>query len=128
MLVQQGKGGLTVDFIDEDELTESSLSRFKAVVVTEPAIPIEGLSALAEYVKSGGHLLTVTSAGTRDRLNASSSVLSSVTGFVEEPRVQECFHYGGKYQTSVNVANGNPPLKPISLCNRQVGQSAILND
>eukprot|EP01047_Picozoa_sp_COSAG01_P111406 COSAG01_NODE_40192_length_466_cov_3.542234_1_plen_52_part_10 len=49
MLVQQGRSGLTVDFIDENQLTVSSLSRFKAVVVTEPAIPVEGLAALGEY-------------------------------------------------------------------------------
>jgi hypothetical protein len=104
MLVQQGRSGLTVDFIDENQLTVSSLSRFKAVVVTEPAIPVEGLAALGEYVKHGGHLLTVSSAGTRDRLNASSDVLSKVTGFVEDGRVQECF--SAKYKTSANVANG----------------------
>ena len=132
MLVQQGKGGLTIDFIDEDELTVSSLSRFKAVVVTEPAIPVEGLTALGEYVRHGGHLLTVSSAGTRDRLNASSDVLSKVTGFVEEAcnpspadpsgkhshtprcRVQECFQHGGKYETTANVANGTGIYGPFS--------------
>jgi hypothetical protein len=139
MLVQQGNGGLTIDFIDEDALTASSLSQFKAVVVTEPAIPAEGLAALGEYVKHGGHLLTVSSAGTRDRLNVSSDVLSKVTGFMEEAcdlthpatdpsderhshtpppvhcRVQECFQNGGRYERTVNVANGTGIHGPISV-------------
>eukprot|EP01045_Picozoa_sp_COSAG04_P008887 COSAG04_NODE_502_length_13354_cov_548.289777_5_plen_326_part_00 len=127
MLVQQGKGGLTIDFIDEDELTVSSLSRFKAVVVTEPAIPVAGLTALGQYVKHGGHLLTVSSAGSRDHLNVSTDVLSKVTGFIEETctdeqhphapphcRVQECFQNGGKYKTTNNVANGTGIHGPIS--------------
>ena len=132
MLVQQGNGGLTIDFIDEDEAANlSSLSRFKAIVVTEPAIPVGALSALGKFVKHGGHLLTVTSAGTRDHLNVSSDLLTNVTGFVEETcnhqidlldehshtqqcRVQECFQYRGKYQTSSIVANGTGIHGPIS--------------
>eukprot|EP01051_Picozoa_sp_SAG22_P018254 SAG22_NODE_3023_length_2016_cov_3.499764_1_plen_327_part_00 len=127
MLVQQGKGGLTIDFIDENALTASSLSRFRAVVVTEPAIPADGLAALGEYVKHGGHILTVSSAGTRDHLNVSSDVLSKITGFVEEEcpsddensptqhcRVQECFQFGGKYETTINIANGTGTHGPIS--------------
>ena len=131
MLVQQGNGGLSIDFIDEDELTASSLSRYKAVVVTEPAIPAKGLAALGEYVKHGGHLMTVSSAGTRDHLNVSSDVLSKITGFVEEVcnpnpdhseehshpphcRVQECFQHNGKWEATVNVANGTGAYGPIS--------------
>jgi hypothetical protein len=135
MLVQHGKGGLTIDFIDEDSLILSSLKRYKAIVITEPAIPGEGLAALGEYVTHyGGHLLTVSGAGTRDRLNVSTDVLSKSTGFVEEEcnpirprdppdthpheeqrcRVQECFQSLTQYQTSVSVANGTGVHGPIS--------------
>ena len=47
-------GNQQVDFIDEDSLTLAELRHYKAVVVSEPAIPVEGQAALAAWLKGGG--------------------------------------------------------------------------
>ena len=51
-----------LDFIDEDSLTAEDLQAFKALIITEPDIPTEGLVALADWVQAGGHLLTTAGA------------------------------------------------------------------
>ena len=127
-LVQQGAGGLTIDFIDEDALTIPQLLAYKAVVVTEPSLPEEGQAALGEFVRQGGHLLTVSGAATRDRLNESCTALTSVTGLAEQEcaevpgphgkekqlcRRQECF-VGGTGGWAAPVANGTGTLGPIA--------------
>jgi hypothetical protein len=74
-----------LDFIDEDSLTAEDLQAFKALIITEPDIPTEGLVALADWVQAGGHLLTTAGAAAYDRYHRPSTVLSAVTGFVEAP-------------------------------------------
>ena len=76
---------LQLDFIDEDSLTAEGLKPFKALIVTEPDVPVEGQVALAAWVQAGGHLMTTAGAAAYDRYHRPSTVLSTVTGFVEAP-------------------------------------------
>jgi hypothetical protein len=73
-----------VDFVDEDELTAAGLARYKAVYLTEPAVPEEGLKALGAWVRGGGTLVTVLGAGTADRYDRPTAALSSVTGVEQD--------------------------------------------
>jgi hypothetical protein len=75
-----------VDFIDEDLLTDEGLAPFKALIVTEPNVPSEGQAAIISWVKSGGHLATVSGAMASDRYAHRTTTLSAATGVVEAPR------------------------------------------
>ncbi len=74
-----------VDFVDEDDLSAAGLARFKAVYLTEPDVPEEGLKALGAWARAGGTLVTVLDAGTGDRYGRPTTALSSLTG-VEQGR------------------------------------------
>lgn len=82
--LQQVKN-IQVDLIDEDQLTAKGLAPFKAVILTEPDIPTEGQTAVTQWLKKGGNLLTVSGAATGDRYNQPATVISSVTGIEEAP-------------------------------------------
>jgi hypothetical protein len=77
---------IPVDFADEDDLSPDGLKPYRVVYVTEPNIPVEGQRGLAEWLRAGGTLVTVTGAGARDRYDEPCAVLSNATGVVEEPR------------------------------------------
>jgi len=74
-----------VDFVEEEDLSPTGLKSYKVLYVTEPNIPAELQASLAEWVKGGGTLVTVASAGSRDRFDEPCSVLAKVTGIVEKP-------------------------------------------
>ena len=101
----QQVANIAVDFVDEDDLTAEGLAHFKLLIVTEPDIPDEGQSALVKWTKTGGHLVTTTSAGAFDRYHQPSKVLSSATGVVEAPRARLMVPYASTI-TSVGHATG----------------------
>jgi hypothetical protein len=82
----QQVSNVQVDFIDEDSLNAKDLAPFKALILTEPDVPAEGLSAVTSWVKAGGHLMTVAGAGMSDRYDKPSAVLRAVTGVQESAR------------------------------------------
>jgi hypothetical protein len=77
---------IPVDFVDEDDLSSGALKNYATLYVTEPNVPAEGLRGIMEWVKSGGTLVTVSGAGTRDRYDDPCSILSDSTGIEEVPR------------------------------------------
>ena len=92
----QQVSNIQVDLIDEDDLTAKRLSTLKALIITEPDVPIEGQTAVAQWVKAGGSLLTVTGAASGDRYNQPTTVLSSATGIVEAPRPRKMIQWTSK--------------------------------
>ena len=50
----QQVSNIQVDFIDEDSLNAKDLAGFKALILTEPDVPQEGLHAVADWVEGGG--------------------------------------------------------------------------
>ena len=81
----QQVANIQVDFVDEDELTAEGLAPFKALILTEPDVPLEGQHAVATWVRAGGSLMTVSGAATGDRYSVPSDVISSATGLAEAP-------------------------------------------
>eukprot|EP01079_Euglenida_sp_SAG-EU17-18_P003689 gene3689-685_t len=56
------------DFIDEDAATEASrLAMYRAVLVTEPSVPVECQKALQQYAQGGGTVVLTRRASTLDR-------------------------------------------------------------
>jgi hypothetical protein len=66
-----------VDFIDEDDLRPNILAHYRAVYLTEPDIPRESQEAVADWIKNGGTLVTVSNAGSMDRYNEPCDVLQT---------------------------------------------------
>jgi hypothetical protein len=77
---------IPVDFVDEDELSLDGLKPYRVLYVTEPDIPIEGQRGIAQWVRAGGTLVTVVGAGTRDRYDEPSHLLTDLARVVEQPR------------------------------------------
>lgn len=100
-----------VDFIDEDSLNAKDLAPFKALILTEPDVPAEGLRAVAGWVQAGGHLMTVTGAGANDRYDRPTAVLRAVTGVQEAPRQRQMINTAAQM---IIVANGTGDLGPIA--------------
>ncbi len=75
---------IPAEIVDEDDLTDKGLAPYKVLYVTEPNIPLEGQQALVKWVKAGGTLVTVSGAGSADRYNEPSDVLSSGLGYEEK--------------------------------------------
>ncbi len=74
------------DFVDEDDLSLAGLKDAKVLYVTEPNMAIERQKSLAEWVRAGGTLVTVSNAATRDRYDEPCSILRDALGIVESPR------------------------------------------
>ncbi len=77
---------IPAEFVDEDDLSPQGLKPYRVLYVTEPNIPAEGQQGIAEWVRAGGTLLTVSNAGQRDRYDEPCSVLSRATGIREQSR------------------------------------------
>ena len=107
----QQVSNVQVDFIDEDCLNAKDLAPFKALILTEPDVPVEGLSEVEGWVKAGGHLMTVTGAGAFDRYDKPTSVLRAVTGVQEAPRPRQMINLASEM---LPVANGTGDLGPIT--------------
>jgi hypothetical protein len=107
----QQVSNIQVDFIDEDSLNAKDLAGFKALILTEPDVPQEGLNAVADWVKGGGSLMTVTGAGVNDRYHNPTPVLRQVTGLQEAPRLRQMVTSAAEM---IAVANGTGALGPIT--------------
>jgi len=99
-----------VEFVDEDDLAPEGLKSCRVLYVTEPNIPAEGQQRLAEWVRAGGTLVTVSGAGQRDRYDEPCSVLSQATGIQEQARPRLLVADTGKLD---EVGKGNGKLGPI---------------
>jgi hypothetical protein len=77
---------IPVDFVDEDDLTRRGLKPYRVLYVTEPNIPEEGQRGIASWVRSGGTLVMVAGAGSRDRYDEPCRVLAGLAGIEEQPR------------------------------------------
>jgi hypothetical protein len=75
-----------VDFVEEDDLSAEGLKPYKVLYVTEPNVPAEGQRGLAEWVRGGGTLVTVSGAGAHDRYDEPCAVLAELSGVRERPR------------------------------------------
>lgn len=93
-----------VDFVEENDLSPEGLNDYRVLYVTEPNIPVERQRGLTEWVKRGGTLVTVSGAGTRNRYDEASSLLSEATGIVEQPRDRLLV---ADTKTLPDVGNGN---------------------
>jgi hypothetical protein len=102
---------IQLDFIDEDSLTAEALAPFSALIVTEPDIPAEGLTAVLAWVRKGGHLLTMPGAAAHDRYHRPSSVLEDATGVKEAPRQRLMVSNAGRL---IPVINGSGDLGPFT--------------
>ena len=72
---------IAVDFIDEDGLLDpTALSHLKIIFVTGPNIPNASMTALVEWVKRGGMVVTTSSAATTDEIDQPSSILNGASG------------------------------------------------
>jgi hypothetical protein len=68
------------DFVEEQDLSPEGLKPYKVLYVTEPNLPTEWQKSLAEWVRGGGTLVTVSNAATRDRYDQPDETLSTLTG------------------------------------------------
>ena len=71
---------IPVDFIEEEDLSPSGLAPYRAVYVTEPDIPEEFQKELGNWVLGGGTLIAISNAGSMDRYDEPSTVLSGIRG------------------------------------------------
>ena len=118
---------IPVDFLDEQGLLEpDTLKPFKVIFVTEPDLPSAGATALSQWVKAGGTLVTVSNAGTHDQYHEPSTVLSKLSGMASKRNAPaegglyrgERFYWPSGFQP-VAVKNGtiDPSLCPnATLC------------
>ena len=60
-------------------LEPDTIKPFKVIFVTEPDLPSAGATALGEWVKAGGTLITVSNAGTHDQYHEASTVSTNST-------------------------------------------------
>jgi hypothetical protein len=75
-----------VDFVEEDDLSAAGLKPYRVLYLTAPNVPEENQRGLAEWVRSGGTLVTVTGAAARDRYDDPCAVLADAVGIKEKPR------------------------------------------
>lgn len=79
-----------VDWLDEEALKEPAvLQKYKVVIVTQPNVPVEGITGLIKWANStGGLLVTTSNAGLYDRYNEPMGVLATASGIKSSPRVR----------------------------------------
>ena len=112
----QQVANIQVDLIDEDELTAKGLAPFKALILTEPDVPTAGQTAVAQWMKADGNLLTVSGAATGDRYNQPATVISLATGILEAPPRPRKMIQWTSTLTAVETATGDlgPHLSPLT--------------
>jgi hypothetical protein len=76
---------IPADFLAEDDLSAEGLKPYRVLYVTEPNVPRENQQSLADWVRAGGTLATVSGAATLDRYNEPSDVLAKEVG-IAAPR------------------------------------------
>jgi hypothetical protein len=77
---------IPVEWVEEDDLSAAGLKDVKVLYVTEPNVPAERQSGLADWVRQGGMLVTVSGAASKDRYNEPCDTLARATGIAEQPR------------------------------------------
>lgn len=98
---------IPVEWVDEEDLTAKGLSPYKALYVTALNIPTEGIQGIKQWVNAGGTLVTVIGAGTHDRYNEPSTLLSDFTGLKEEARPRFLIEVlGRETKPPIHEANG----------------------
>ena len=95
---------VSIDFIEEDSLTEDGLVGYKLLVVTAPNLPAENLKMITRWVRGGGTLLTTSGAARFDRYDSPDSTVQDASGIGEEPRprhiLDESFATGRRWNSS----------------------------
>ncbi|HVF10448.1 MAG TPA: beta-galactosidase trimerization domain-containing protein, partial [Abditibacteriaceae bacterium] len=104
---------IQTEFIEEDDLTAKSLAQYKVIYVTEPNIPSEGQQALAAWIQNGGTLAKISNAGTADRYNEPTKILSTVGGIVEAPRDRFLTGLAFQLQPIANVTDDKGRKAPL---------------
>jgi len=74
------------DFVEEEDLSPAGLKDYKVLYVTAPNIPTEWQKKLADWVRGGGTLVTVSGAITRDRYDQPDDTLNKLTTVKVAPR------------------------------------------
>ncbi len=77
---------IPADVIDEDDLTPAKLKPYRVIYLTAPNLPARGQRGLAQWLRGGGTLVTVSGAAARDRYDQPCSVLAEATGIREKAR------------------------------------------
>lgn len=70
---------LPFDLLPEDE-DSGVLARYKILFVTDPNLPHRTRLRLLEWVKNGGHLITIAGTGARDEANCDDNFLHGLAG------------------------------------------------
>ena len=69
-----------VRFVDEQKLTESNFKTTKVLYVTAPDLPQESATAILQWVRDGGTLVTTAGAGMFDRYHQPMNTLTEASG------------------------------------------------
>jgi len=101
---------VSIDFVEEDGLTEDHLNKYKLLLVTAPDVPSENLHAVTRWMRSGGTLLTTAGAARKDRYDSPDTTVTAASGIEEEPHgrqiLDESFATGTRWSISgTGVAN-----------------------
>lgn len=78
--------GVPVDWIEEEDLSADRLAAYDVVYLTAPNVPREGADALADWVRAGGALATVSGSGQRDRYDDLLPTLADASGIRDASR------------------------------------------
>jgi len=71
---------IPVDFLEEEDLSNSGLAPYRVVYITEPDIPEEFQKALVSWVEEGGTLISISNAGAMDRYDEPSTTMARLRG------------------------------------------------
>jgi hypothetical protein len=104
---------IPVDFVEEEDLSPAGLAAYRVLYVTEPNLPEEQQRGLAEWVRGGGTLVTVTGAAARDRYDEPCTVLSSALGFRETDRERKIIADVKSLPRSATATTGAGPIAAV---------------
>jgi hypothetical protein len=71
---------IPADYIEELELTDGTLAKYKVLYIIGPNVPKECQQAVATWVQKGGVLVTGIGAANRDRYDDPAPILNGVAG------------------------------------------------
>jgi hypothetical protein len=96
---------IPVDFLSEDSLTNQSLlSGYKAIVITEPNIPVASLTGVLSWVETIPNVTLLLSpfAGQFDEYNSANGMLLKTTGVTH--KLQDTNSYGQRWIIHADAA------------------------
>ena len=67
------------------------MAQYKLIFITQPDVPEAGMKGLLAWAEKGGMLAAVSNAGSGDRYNTPSTVLSEAAQVTEPPRTRLMF-------------------------------------